>query len=154
MFSALWAIANQESEANGGTALGQAAAHVYSLPAGSIFDVVPVGMKNNVTATIVDAAGTTKYTAAEVLGGPGPNPPAKFISAIWDYPLYQDTAYVISFGTDCAIASPSFFFDGTTCNASTSLHTKVGWDNVTGVGTPNAQAFADSFNPANAAVAK
>jgi hypothetical protein len=30
----------------------------------------------------------------------------------------------------------------------------VGWDNVTGVGTPNAQAFADSFNPANAAAAK
>jgi subtilase family serine protease len=154
MFSALWAIANQESEANGGTALGQAAAHVYSLPAGSIFDVVPVSMKNNVIATIVDSTGTTKYTAAEILGGPGPNPPAKFISAIWDYPLYQDTAYVISFGTDCAIASPSFFFDGTTCNLASSLHTKVGWDNVTGVGTPNAQAFADSFNPANAPAAK
>jgi subtilase family serine protease len=154
MFSALWAIANQESEANGGTALGQAAAHVYSLPAGSIFDVVPVSMKNNVIATIVDSTGTTKYTAAEILGGPGPNPPAKFISAIWDYPLYQDTAYVISFGTDCAIASPSFFYDGTTCNLASSLHTKVGWDNVTGVGTPNAQAFADSFNPANAPAAK
>ncbi len=154
MFSGLWAIANQESEANGGPALGQAASHVYSLPAGAIFDVVPVSSKTNVTATVVDSAGTTAYTAAEILGGPTPNPPAKFVSAIWDYAAIPGTALAISFGTDCAVPSPSFFFDGTACNASTSLHTKVGWDNVTGVGTPNAQAFADSFNPANAAAAK
>jgi hypothetical protein len=31
------------------------------------------------------------------------------------------------------------------CNSPASLHTKVSWDNVTGVGTPSAQAFADSF---------
>ncbi len=154
MFSGLWAIANQESENNGGPALGQAASHVYSLPAGAIFDVVPVGSKTNVTATVTDASGTTAYTAAEVLGGPTPNPPGKFVSAIWDYASIPGTALSISFGTDCAIPSPSFFFDGTPCNATTSLHTKVGWDNVTGVGTPNAQAFADSFNPANAAVTK
>ena len=150
MFSALWAIANQESVANGGPALGQAAAHVYSLPAGSIFDVVPVGSKTNVTASLQDSSGTTNYTAAQVLGGPTPNPPSKFVSAIWDYAGIPATALSISFGTDCAIPSPDFFFDGTTCNQSTALHTKVGWDNVTGVGTPNAQAFADAFNPANA----
>jgi subtilase family serine protease len=160
MFSALWAIANEESEANGGSALGQAASHLYSLPAGAIYDVVPVGSKTNVTASIVDLSPTTglpvttAYTAAEVLGGPTPNPPAKFVSAIWDNSYYQDTALVLSFGTDCAIASPSFFFDGTTCNAPTALHTKVGWDNVTGVGTPNAQAFADAFNPTASAAAK
>ena len=154
MFSALWAIANQESENNGGPALGQAASHVYSLPAGAIFDIVPVGSKTNVTASEVDSSGTTAYTAAEVLGGPTPNPPAKFVSAIWDYPSIPGTALSISFGTDCAVPSPSFFFDGTPCNAVTSLHTKVGWDNVTGVGSPNAQAFADAFNPANAAAAK
>jgi subtilase family serine protease len=154
MFSGLWAIANQESEANGGPALGQAASHVYSLPAGTIFDIVPVTSKTNVTATEVDASGTTAYTAAEVLGGPTPNAPGKYVSAIWDYAAIQGTALVISFGTDCAVPSPSFFFDGTPCNASSALHTKVGWDNVTGVGTPNAQAFADSFNPANAAATK
>ena len=102
---------------------------------------------------LVDASGTTNYTSAEILGGPTPNPPAKFFSAIWDYPSIPGTALALSFGTDCAIPSASFFFDGTTCNESTALHTKVGWDNVTGVGTPNAQAFADSFNPANAAAA-
>ena len=150
MFSALWAIANQESENNGGPALGQAASHVYSLPAGAIFDIVPVGSKTNVTASEVDSSGTTAYTAAEVLGGPTPNPPGKFVSAIWDYPSLPATALAVSFGTDCAVPSPSFFFDGTPCNAATSLHTKVGWDNVTGVGVPNAKAFADSFAPAPA----
>jgi subtilase family serine protease len=152
MFSALWAIANQESEANGGPALGQAAAHVYSLPSSAIFDVVPVGSKTNVTASIVDASGTTASNAATVLGGPGAAAPGKFVSAIWDYAPIGETALVISFGTDCTMLSPSFFgpYYGTLCNASNSLHTKVGWDNVTGVGTPNAQAFADAFNPANA----
>jgi subtilase family serine protease len=151
MFSGLWAIANQEAQANGGAPLGQAAPYLYSLPADAIFDILPVGSKTNVTATIVDSAGTTKYTAAQVLGGPTPDAPGKFVSAIWDYPAFQDTALVISFGTDCAVASPDFFADGTVCNVSSSLHTKIGWDNVTGVGTPNGQAFADAFNPSAAA---
>lgn len=148
MFSALWAIANQESEANGGTALGQAAAYVYSLPAGAITDVVPVGSKTNVTASIVDASGTTLYTPAEVFGGPAPAITGKFVSAIWDYPVFANTALAISFGTDCSFF-PANFFDGTSCNATNALHTRIGWDNVTGVGTPNGQAFADAFNPAN-----
>jgi subtilase family serine protease len=149
MFSGLWAIANQESQQNGGPALGQAASHVYSLPAGTIFDVVPVGSKTNVTASVLDSGGKTFSNPNQLLGGASP---AKFVSAIWDYPFYQDTALVISFGTDCAAVSPSLYFDGTPCNVASALHTKVGWDNVTGVGTPNAQAFADSFNPANADV--
>jgi len=156
MFSALWAIANEEAEVNGGPALGQAAPYVYSLPSTAIFDVVPVTSKTNATASIVDSAGKTSYSAALVLGGPPPATPGKFVSAIWDYPFYPETPIVVSFGTDCSTLSPSFFgpYDGTVCNVPNALHTKVGWDNVTGVGTPNAQAFADSFNPANAAVAK
>jgi hypothetical protein len=50
-----------------------------------------------------------------------------FVSAIWDYFALDDTALIVSFGTD------------------SSLKTAAGWDNVTGVGTPNAQAFADYF---------
>jgi hypothetical protein len=38
MFSALWAIANQEA----GAPLGQVAQYVYSLPAGAVTDIVPV----------------------------------------------------------------------------------------------------------------
>ncbi len=122
-FSGLWAIANQEALAGGGAELGQAAPYLYSLPAGAVYDIVPQTSKTNVKASIQESATTTtKYTAAEVASVTGP-----FVSAIWDYPFYEDTALVITFGTD------------------PGLETKKGWDDVTGVGTPNAQAFADSF---------
>ncbi len=75
-----------------------------------------------------------------MLGG---GAPSKFVSALWDYAWLQETGLVISFGTDCT-AGPTYGVI-TACTASNSLHTKTGWDNVTGVGTPNAQAFADSF---------
>jgi len=123
MFSALWAIANQEALAGGGTPLGQAAPYLYSLPAGSVYDIVPVTSKTNVTGSIQDSNGTTKYTAKQLAGVSA----GKFVSALWDYFPLEDTAVIVSFGTD------------------SSLKTATGWDNVTGVGTPNAQAFADSF---------
>ena len=51
----------------------------------------------------------------------------QFYSAMWNLPGSEDTVNTISFGEDYY------------------LRPKVGWDNVTGVGTPNAQAFADWF---------
>jgi subtilase family serine protease len=122
MFSALWAIANEEAIAGGGAALGQAAPYLYSMPAGTIFDIVPQTSKTNVKASIQEPTLTNKYTPAELAGVTG-----SFIDAIWDYPFYEDTALVITFGTD------------------SGLKTKKGWDNVTGVGSPNGQAFADYF---------
>jgi subtilase family serine protease len=142
MFSGLWAIANQEA----GVALGQAAQYVYTLPAGAVTDVVPVGSTTNITASIQESTGTNNYNASEVLGGATPG---KFISAIWNYPFDESTTLVISFGTDCTTL-PSTDFDGNSCNTTAALHTAKGWDNVTGVGTPNAQAFADAFAPAAA----
>jgi subtilase family serine protease len=139
MFSALWAIANQEA----GAPLGQAAPYMYSLPAGAIHDLVPVGSANNVRGSIKDSAGTTFYPPDAVMGGKGPG---TFVNAIWDYAFLEDTALVISFGADCDQAYG--FGVITQCNATNSLHTKVGWDNVTGVGSPNAKVFADSFHPA------
>jgi hypothetical protein len=67
-----------------------------------------------------------------------------FISAIWDYPYEENFILVISFGTDCTTVAGGF---GTLCDTSSALRTHAGWDDVTGVGTPNAQAFADSFKP-------
>lgn len=122
MFSALWAIANQEA----GYPLGQAAAYLYSMPPGTITDIVPMGSTTNVTGTVTDISGTTNYTADQLAGPLGKT--TKYISALWDYPLYQDTAILITFGTD------------------SGLTTAKGWDNVTGLGTPNGKAFADSFN--------
>ncbi len=123
MFSALWAIANQEAIAGGGAPLGQAAPYLYSMPEGTITDIVPVTSATNVTGTVQDSNGTTKYTAVALAEHPG----VKFVSALWDYPGLEDTLALLTFGTDL------------------SLKTAAGWDDVTGVGVPNAQAFADSF---------
>jgi len=62
--------------------LGQAAPYLYSLPAGAVYDIVPVSSKANVTASIQDSTDTTNHTAKEVVGGPSPVAPAQFISAI------------------------------------------------------------------------
>jgi subtilase family serine protease len=121
MFSALWAIANEEA----GAPLGLAASYLYSMPAGTIYDIVPQTSTTNVTASIQESTTTNKYSASELAGVTG-----SFIDGIWNIPYYDLDAYVFTFGTD------------------TSLKTKTGWDNVTGVGTPNAKAFADSFKPA------
>jgi subtilase family serine protease len=125
MFSALWAIANQEAMAGGGTELGQAAPYLYSLPTGAAYDIVPVTSATNVTGSIQDSHGTKKYSAARLAEAT----PTEhlFVSALWDIYSEEETAAVISFGTD------------------PGLSTAPGWDNVTGVGTPNAQAFADFF---------
>jgi subtilase family serine protease len=143
MFSALWAIANQAA----GEPLGLAAPYLYSMPAGAITDIVPVTAKNNVTASIQESpTSTTKYNANAVLGG---SSAPKFVSAIWDFPSEQFTSLAISFDQDCSAEPPAEFF-GTLCTDPARLHTKAGWDNVTGVGVPNALNFVNAFVPADA----
>jgi subtilase family serine protease len=142
MFSGLWAIANQEAEFNNKPSLGQAAPYLYSMPAGTIYDILPITTSaHNVTATIQDTTGTTKYNASQVFAGPA-EIDYPVLTAIWDYPYEADTLVLYSFGTDCQIATGG---QATSCNDPTALTTKPGWDNVTGVGTPNAKAFADYF---------
>jgi subtilase family serine protease len=138
MFSALWAIANQEA----GAPLGQAAQYLYSLPAGAVTDVVPITSSHNLTASIKEPNGTNKYTPSEVVGGTLPATPARFFSALWDRAPGYSTALGLSFGTDCTVSANDA---GTLCTDPSALHTTAGWDNVTGVGTPNGQAFADAF---------
>jgi subtilase family serine protease len=121
MFSALWAIANQEA----GVPLGQAAQYVYSMPSSTITDIVPVGSNTNVTGTITDASGVTSYSASDLaqpLDGT-----TTFYDALWNIPLNQGTVELVTFGTD------------------TNLQTGPGWDDVTGVGVPKPKAFADFF---------
>jgi subtilase family serine protease len=123
MFSALWAIANQEA----GTALGQAAQYVYSLPSSTITDIVPVGSSTNVTGTVTDASGVTSYSASD-LAAPLDGITV-FYDALWNVPLNQGLVALVSFGTD------------------THLETAPGWDDVTGVGVPDPKPFADFFKP-------
>ena len=122
MFSGLWSIANQ---AAGGGPIGQAAPILYELPGNAITDVNvgPIDTLLNSTGLIINPPNTTFENAA-ALAQPLENTKF-FVSA-----LFQSSTStrwdVFTFGTD------------------TSLTTGPGWDNVTGLGTPNGAPFVDS----------
>jgi subtilase family serine protease len=123
MFSALWAIANVKAISVTGHPLGQAAQLVYGLPAGAVTDVKPL-----VAASLFDVWGLITTHGGGTFEPPsllvGPQTPTPFVSAL--YNRFDTSWWVLSFGTD------------------SSLHTSIGWDNVTGVGTPNGLAFVNA----------
>lgn len=113
IFSAIWAIANQ----NAGHPLGQAARKLPTLTASEITDVKPQSTPTNVSGIVIDANGPTYYPPLSLFAGSLGNT-TELISGI--SPV---NALVISFGTD------------------SSLKVTKGWDNVTGYGVPNGLAF-------------
>jgi subtilase family serine protease len=119
MFSGMWAIANQAA----GRPLGLAAASVYDLPFGAVTDVIPPFFSPfNVFGFITTSTGSSFESPNQLAAPLGTHTP--YFSA-----LYNGTSkrwYVLTFGTD------------------SSLHTDFGWDNVTGVGTPNGLWFVNS----------
>jgi len=117
MFSGLWAIANQKAHES----LGQASRLLYDLPDDAITDIKPFG-EHDVTGTITTSTGTT-FLSHRDLAQPLETS-RRFYSA-----LYNGTStrwYVLTFGTD------------------SSLNVGEGWDNVTGLGTPNGKKFVDA----------
>jgi subtilase family serine protease len=123
MFSGVMAVAAQK---NGHAGLGQAAALLYNLPGGAVTDVAPFNSPNNVTGTIT-VNGTPNSLNAAQLAVPLQNT-TSFFSALYNSP--GDTRwYVLTFGTD------------------SSLTVTPGWDNVTGLGTPNGAAFVNAIAP-------
>jgi len=123
MFSGLMSIATQK---NGHVGFGQAAALLYNLPAGAVNDVAPFDSPNNVTGTITTPSGTINLTADQ-LAGPLQNT-TQYYSALYNSP-FSTRWFVLTFGTD------------------SSLVVTPGWDNVTGVGTPNGPAFVNALAP-------
>ncbi len=123
MFSGMWAVVTQAA----GTWLGQAAPLLYGLPAGAITDVLAVTGPNNVSGmTDSPPLPPTTFTAAE-LASPLENSvdQVDFMSL-----MYQGTStrwYALMFGTD------------------SSLNAGPGWDNVTGLGTPNGLNFVNAI---------
>jgi subtilase family serine protease len=123
MFSAFWSIANQAAAAEGLGPLGNAAPILYELPDGAITDVNVKAADTllNVTGTIFNPPNPPSFQSAAALAGPQP-PTTRFVSA-----LFQSSTStrwdVFTFGTD------------------SSLATGPGWDNVTGLGTPNGMTF-------------
>jgi subtilase family serine protease len=129
MFSAMWAIANQAA----GEPLGQAAALLYDLPADAISDVTDVtpASANNVTGTIsVPGSPTVTETADELAA-----------------PLGNTTGYLSTLFQ----SSSSTRWDVFTFGTDSSLTTGPGWDNVTGLGTPNGLPFVQEIVAATAA---
>jgi subtilase family serine protease len=135
MFSAMWALANQ---AAGGGPIGEAAPLLYTLPTSAITDVRQIGSPNNVKGVISIPNAPPKpptiiHETAKALAAPSACafPPCtlggtqNFVSA-----LFQSSSStrwdVFVFGTD------------------SSLTTGPGWDNVTGLGTPNGLAFINA----------
>jgi subtilase family serine protease len=118
MFSALWVIANQ---AAGGGPVGQAAPILYQLPAGAIIDVTAVNSAFNVTG---------------VINNP-PSPPQKLSAPFLAQPLENTTRFVSALFQ----SSVSTRWDVFTFGTDSSLTTGPGWDNVTGLGTPNGVKF-------------
>jgi subtilase family serine protease len=120
MFSAMWAIATQAA----GEWLGQAAPLLYALPSDAFADVVALDGPDNVTGwTDLPPDPPVNYSAADLVA-PLENT-TDFVSL-----LYQGTTtrwYALGFGTD------------------TSLTTGPGWDNVTGLGTPNGASFVNAI---------
>ncbi len=119
MFSAIMGIASQKA----GHGLGQAAQLVYNLPAGAVTDVLAVSSPNNATGII---NGTTIETADD-LAAPLDGT-TSYYSALYNSP-FSTRWFVITFGTD------------------SSLTTGPGWDNVTGVGTPDGWNFVNALAP-------
>ena len=116
MFSALWAISNQAA----GTWLGQAAPLLYSLPADAITDVVATNGPDNVSGVIKSPPNPPVFETPDALAAPLGNT-TEYVSTLFNG--LSSRWYVLTFGTD------------------TSLTTGPGWDNVTGLGTPNGENF-------------
>ena len=119
MFSAIMGIASQKA----GHGLGQAAQLVYGLPTGAVSDIVPIGSPNNVTGVINASTIETADDLAAPLNGT-----TTYLSALYNSP-FSTRWFVITFGTD------------------SSLATAPGWDNVTGVGTPDGWNFVNAVAP-------
>ena len=125
-FSAMMAIAAQKA----GHPLGQAAPLMYQLASANdtahpIYDVVSSSSPGNVTGSITAGNLTTSYSAdqlASPLDGT-----TGYYSALYNSP-YSTRWFVLTFGTD------------------SSLTTGPGWDDVTGVGTPNGDYFVDALS--------
>ncbi len=123
IFSGMWAVTTQAA----GTWLGAAAPLLYTLPADAITDVLAVSGPKNVSGfTDSPPLPPTDFSAA-ALAAPLQNPvdQVDFMSL-----MYQGTTsrwYALMFGTD------------------SSLNAGPGWDNVTGLGTPNGANFVNAI---------
>jgi len=125
MFSALSdCSAESRPRAGAGCTIG------LRLPAGAVTDIITVGSASNVTG-LIDGSPVSADDLAKT--GVFDGPPTLFNTTTYYSALYNSPFstrwFVITFSTD------------------TSLTTGPGWDNVTGVGTPNGANFVNAIAP-------
>jgi subtilase family serine protease len=122
MFSGVMAVAAQKA----GHGLGQAAPLLYDLPAGAVVDIGNADKSGNITGINTTPSGTVNLSSDDLtapLFGV-----SDYMSAMYNSP-FSTRWFVLTFGTD------------------TSLSTGVGYDNITGVGTPNGAEFVNAIVP-------
>jgi subtilase family serine protease len=126
LFSGVWAIAAQRAGGN----LGNAAPLVYWAAAnvpGAIRDIVPVTSGANAHGTVFYNNIPTPYSQWQ-LAQP-----------------YQNSEYFWESLVPAGTLGPGSPDLAITFGTDSSLFTAPGWDNVTGVGTPNGAAFFEPF---------
>ncbi len=128
LFSGVWAIAAQRAGGN----LGNAAPILYWAAAnvpGAIRDIVPVTSGANAHGTVFNGIVPTSYSQ-------------------WDLAQpYQNSEYFWESIIPAGSLGPGSPDLAVTFGTDSSLFTAPGWDNVTGVGTPNGAAFFEPFTP-------
>ncbi len=124
MFSGVWAIVNQKSQQVHGKPAGQAAPYLYSLGSGAIRDVKQA----------------SAYSGTDLNGIIMQTPPAA--------PLYESPVAIST--PDISTLFTSAFYNGTSTRwyaisfgTDSSLLVTNGWDDVTGLGTPNGATFVN-----------
>jgi len=120
MFSGIWAIAGQAASGRGDDGLGQAARLLYGLARGALTDIVQVGSGTDVRG-VIKTTGQPVFESPQSLAQPLDNT-RRFYSALYNSP-YSTSWFALMFGTD------------------SSLTAGPGWDDATGLGTPNGQVF-------------
>ena len=144
MFTAFWAIADQAA----GASLGQAAPLLYELaPAGiTDVDVKPPDTVLNVTGILNNPPSPPTFASADFLAQPGNEGCTTALTPDGkEAPIVCPSAKTTKFYLSALFQSPSSTrWDVFTFGTDSSLFTNPGWDNVTGLGTPNGQDFIDA----------
>lgn len=116
IFSAIWALADQQA----GGSLGQAAPLIAKLPSSALQDIVPFNSPTNPAGVVFDSNGSTYYSSNTLLAPLDTT--TAYYSALW-FDQTEPGYVLLSFGTD------------------SSLTVTKGWDNVTGWGIPKGLVF-------------
>jgi subtilase family serine protease len=141
MFTAFWAIANQ---AAGGGPIGEAAPTLYELGDEAITDVnlTPKDTLLNVTGIIKNPPSPPTFESANDLAGPGDEGCTTALVGNNEVPITCAAAKTTKFYVSALFqSSASTRWDVFTFGTDSSLSTNPGWDNVTGLGTPNGESF-------------